>query len=309
MPEDIIAALIARVDQERLRRTVFHLSKDPLPYRKLNYTRPGQNKSTLHEADDFIEGQLRTFGYDVAREGVRVQAFRCDRSKPRHHWYSPPDPDDPWYTAYNLYAKKRGGVLPDEIIVLVSHKDSPSWIDSPGAYDNAVGTAGTLEMARVLADYPSRRSMWFLFCNEEHWPWTSVTAAEGARARADNIVAVYNVDGIGSKPQADIDAGRRTNATYYTTPEGLPLAELMAEVNETYRIGLVQSIARKEQPGDDEGSFIKAGYLVAAANHGSTGTYPDYHEPGDIPERVDMPNVRMAVQATLAAVLRLDQAD
>ena len=61
-------------------------------------------------------------------------------------------------------------------------------------------------------------------------------------------------------------------------------------------------------PGDDDGSFINAGYNGAVVNLGSF-PYADaeYHLEGDAPERVDIVNVRMAAQASLAAVLRLDQ--
>ncbi|MEZ5278151.1 MAG: M28 family peptidase [Opitutaceae bacterium] len=38
---------------------------------------------------------------------------------------------------------------PEEIIKLISHKDSMCWIDLPGAHDNAAGTAVNLELARV----------------------------------------------------------------------------------------------------------------------------------------------------------------
>ena len=50
---------------------------------------------------------------------------------------------------------------------------------------NAIGTAGVLELARVFADYAFNRTVWFLLCNEEHVPWTSVTAANGAKARGE----------------------------------------------------------------------------------------------------------------------------
>lgn len=309
MEKHEIARLIAEVSQEELQRHVFFLSKDPLPYRKLNFTRPGQTKSTLEEADDYLVAQLGASGYAVEKEPVQVQAFRCDRSRPRHHWYSPPDPSDPWYTAHNLYAKKSGTTHPNEFIYLVSHKDSPSWIDCPGAYDNAVGTSANLELARWLAGIPTRRSVWFLFCNEEHTPWTSVTAAENARDRGDNLVAVFNLDGVGGKPAEDVAAGRHTNVTLYTAPEGERLAELMARVNEEYVIGLDQRPYRREAPGDDDGSFIKAGFPAAVANIGSYPfAEPHYHEPEDTADRVDIPNVRKTAQATLAAVLTLDAA-
>lgn len=308
MRDPAIAELVARVSEDELRGTIFCLAKDPLPYRKANYTRPGQTKSTLDETDDYVEAKLRGWGYRVEKEAHRAQAFRCDETRPRHHWYAAPLPEDPWYRIYDLNVRTAGAVRPDEIICLVAHKDSPSWIDSPGAHDNAVGTAGALEIARVLAGHPLQRSLWILFCNEEHMPWTSVAEAGAAKARGDDLIAVINLDALGGKSQEDRDAGRKTNVTLYTLPEAEPLTRLMAEVNEIYQIGLEQSTYLRKGPGDDDGSFVNAGYPAAIANFGSYPyADPNYHEAGDTAESVDVPNVRMTVQATLAAILTLDR--
>ena len=84
--------------------------------------------------------------------------------------------------AYNVYAERRGKTRPDEIILLLAHKDSQSWVHSPGAYDNAVGTVAILEIARIIAKLEPQRTMRFLWCNEEHYPWTSVLAANNMRS-------------------------------------------------------------------------------------------------------------------------------
>lgn len=305
---DPIPGLIAQIDADRLSRTLFHIAKDPLPFRKLNVTRPGQSQNTLYEADDYLGEQLESWGYRVEKEGVPVQAFRCDTSKPKASQYSPPAPEDPWYTAYNLYARKQGAVHPDETVLLLAHKDSQSWVDSPGAYDNGAGTVALLEIARVLRDYEPKRSVWFMFCNEEHRPWTSVTAARNAKARGDNLVAVFNLDSMGGKSQADIDAGRKTNVAIYSGPEGERFADLILEVNRTYGIGLLQQKVLRPRPNDDDGSYVNAGYPHAVANFGSFPyADPAYHTEDDRPERVDIPNLRMAAQADLAAALRVDR--
>ena len=303
-----IRRLIRTVDPERMSKPLFYLAKDPLPYRKLNLTLPGHQKNTLYEADDYLAGKLKAWGYRVEREGVRVQAFRRDKSKPKHAQYSPPKPEDPWYTAYNLYAERKGRSHPDKIILVLAHKDSQSWIDSPGANDNAIGTVGVLEMACVLAEYNSESTIRFLFCNEEHTPWTSKTAAQKAKSRGDNIVAVFNMDGIGVKTAEETAAGKKTNVTAYTKPEGKHLAELMAEVNARYSIGLQQRAVERPRPGDDDGSFVLAGYPAAVVNIGSFPYGdPNYHIEGDIPEKCDIENAVMTVQATLAAVVTIDR--
>jgi hypothetical protein len=305
---DHVRAHLKQIDPDRIRDRIFYMAKDPLPYRKLNATLPGHAECTLYEADAWIEGQLRDWGYAVEREACTVRAFACDESRPIRHRYSPPAADAPFYTAYNLYAGKVGRRVPEEILFLCAHKDSQSWVDSPGAYDNGAGTAALLEMARVLTAYESERSIRMLFCNEEHTPWTSVTAAQNCRKRGDNLIAVFNVDSVGGKPDEEIAAGWKTNWTLYTEPEGKLLADLMDSVNETYGIGLRQRCAQRPHPGDDDGSFVKVGYHRAVINLGSW-PYADegYHLESDVPERVDIENVQMAAQATLAAVLTLDR--
>jgi len=303
-----VRRLISAVEPARMSKHLFYLAKDPLPFRKLNLTLPGHEKNTLYEADDYLAGQLESWGYRVEREGVQVQAFRRDTSKPKQAQYSPPKPEDPWYTAYNLYAERKGRSHPERIILLLAHKDSQSWIDSPGANDNAIGTVGVLEVARVLANYEPQSTIRFLFCNEEHTPWTSKTAAQKAKERGDNIVAIINMDGIGAKTAEQTGADKKTNVTAFTKPEGKALAELMGEVNARYSIGLEQRTAERSRPGDDDGSFVQAGFAAAVVNIGSWPYGdPNYHAEGDIPERCDVKNAAMTVQATLAAVVTLDR--
>jgi len=306
MATDPVRRLMRTIDEKRIRDDLFYLAKDPLPFRKLNYTVPGHDRCSLYDADDFIQARLESLGYAVEREGCLVQPYRCNPLKPEHHQYDRPHPHDPWWVAYNLYAKKRGSAEPDEIVVFVAHKDSQSWVDSPGANDNAIGTACTLELARVLADHPTQRTFWFLFCNEEHTPWTSITAARNARMRGDRIVAVFNMDGPGAPRQTK--RGRKTNVSVYYAPEGERLADLVAAVNRHYRIGLAQRKHKVAGPGNDEGSFIKQGYRSAVHNIG-TMPYadPNYHLPGDVPERVDVPTAAATTKACLAATLWIDR--
>jgi hypothetical protein len=268
-----IHSLVGDVDPDQISKHFFYLAKDRLPYRKLNFTLPSHQKNTLYEADDYLTGKLEAWVYRVKREGVRVQVFRRDKTKPKHAQYSPPKAEDPSYTAYNLYAEKKGCSHPERIIVVLTHKDSPSWIDSLGANDNAIGTVGVLEVARVLTEYTPESTIRFLFCTEEQ------TAA-----------------------------AKKTNVTVYTKPEGKYPADLMAKMNTRYSIGLEQRTATRSRPGDGDGSFVLAGFPAAVVNVGSF-PYGDlnYHGEGDISERCDIKNAAMTVQATLAAVVTLDQ--
>jgi hypothetical protein len=73
---------LQRISADRMRRDLLYLCRDPLPFRKVSYTRPGQSMNSLAEADAFIRGQLESAGYGVTANNYRVQAYRCDSAKP-----------------------------------------------------------------------------------------------------------------------------------------------------------------------------------------------------------------------------------
>ena len=299
------SALSAKINAERIKKGVYYLAKDPLPRRVLNYTIPGHKTSTLQEADAWLTQQLKDSGYSPETDNTRVHAFGRDFTKPISHQYAPPPKDAPWYTAHNILAGKKGSEFPDELIIIIAHKDSQSWIASPGANDNAVGTCGALELATVLSSYNPRHSIRFIFCNEEHTPWTSITAAEAIKASGLKVLALINMDGIGVKPPSQ--QGKLANVTRYTSPEGERLADMMAMLNENLSIGLIQSKYLSDSPGDDDGSFIKAGFPWSVLNIGSMPYGdPNYHQEGDTVDKVDYENAKVTVQLTLAAVLYLD---
>ena len=293
-----------RISTTHLRTDLFYLAKDPLPCRTLNHILPGHSTSTLHEADDYIIDALADLEYVCEQSSVEVQAFQPDPTVP--HGFRKPLPDEPKYPAKNLYFKKTGTAHPQELIVLLAHKDSQSWLPcAPGAYDNASGTVALMEIARALSGYTSTRSMWLLFCNEEHWPWTSVAAAQALASSSKNVLAVLNLDSIGGKAAL---ADPPSNVVRYSTPEGEALADLMIALNEQLGLEMTQHKYYCEVPNDDDGSFVNAGISPAVLSIGSYPyAEPNYHTMTDVPENVDLQNLKMAAQLNLATALYLDK--
>jgi Zn-dependent M28 family amino/carboxypeptidase len=299
------ASLSSEVSKENIQEGVYRIAQDPLPRRVLNYTLPGHELSTLDEADAWIEQKLKSWGYPVERDETRVRAFGRDLTKNIHHQYATPPAEAPYYLAHNIMAIKKGLDHPEKVIIVIAHKDSQSWIASPGANDNAVGTCGAMELARILSSYRPRHTIRIIFCNEEHTPWTSVTAAQNMKAAGAEVLALINMDGIGAKSPEQ--AGHLTNVTRYTTPEGERLADLMINLNDRFSIGLEVTKYLSQSPGDDDGSFINAGFPWSVLNIGSMPYGdPNYHLETDTADKVDYENAKRTVQLTLAFVLYLD---
>jgi hypothetical protein len=103
--------------------------------------------------------------------------------------------------AGNVVVVKQGTEFPDEYILITSHYDHP---DGPGADDNASGTAGVLECARLLKDFSAKRSIMFVpFNAEEKWMVGSLPFVQKCASENMNIIAVLNMDMIGWFPPAN----------------------------------------------------------------------------------------------------------
>ena len=300
------AEILERVSLERLKHDIFYLCREPFPFRTVKYTIPWHEKNSLDETDEFIAGEMRKYVPNVNLIPYKLRPFRCDSKKPLHHWYSSPLPDDPWYDAHCIEVVIPGKTHPEEIIQLVSHKDSMSWINAPGAHDNAVGAVVNMEIVRVLSTLELDRTVRVLFCNEEHTPWYSLNYAQDAFKRGDKIIAVMNQDSICGKSDEAAAAGIMTNVAAYSTDEGKALADFLVAETAKYKLPLVSTTFFKERVNDDDGSFIKAGYLRTVMNIGSMPyADPQYHLPGDIPERVNLMNLTLVARLIAGAALDL----
>ena len=106
----------------------------------------------------------------------------------------------------NVVARLEGSGAPDEIVLYVAHWDHLGTIESMegdnifnGAYDNATGVAGLLELARVLGelDPAPRRSVVFLAVTaEEQGLLGSRYYVEQPLYLAKKTVAAINMDGL-----------------------------------------------------------------------------------------------------------------
>ena len=113
----------------------------------------------------------------------------------------------------NVIAEKTGTEYPEQQYIICGHYDDmPSGAVAPGADDNASGTVGTLEAARVLAEYDTKYTIIFALWDEEELGLVgSEYYAEEAASNGDDIKGVINMDMIAWESQGDFKCSISTN--------------------------------------------------------------------------------------------------
>jgi len=96
----------------------------------------------------------------------------------------------------NIIAVKYGTLFPDSIYVLGAHYDSYKS-GAPGADDNASGTSGVIEVARIFSDYEFEKTIMFvLFSGEEIGRLGSKSFTDSLVNNNSEISSMINLDMI-----------------------------------------------------------------------------------------------------------------
>jgi Zn-dependent M28 family amino/carboxypeptidase len=267
------AALAARLEQ--------HIAT--IAAREHNLAHYGE----LEKVARYIEATLASIGYAVGR-----QEFLADGKSVR-----------------NIDATiEPAGTSDPDVIVLGAHYDSIR--SSPGANDNASGTAAVLELARLLRDLDGRsgkRIRFALFVNEEP-PYFGTEAmgslnyARTLAQRRERVVAMYSLETLGcysSEPGSQA----------YPAPFGLIFpdrGDFVAFVGLLRSRPLLQATIRSFRshtsfptiggvapgfiPGiawSDHWAFAAHGFQAVMITDTAPFRYPHYHRPSDTPDKVD----------------------
>jgi hypothetical protein len=255
--------------------------------------------AALERAAQYIEATWLAQGYQVARQPVMAEGK----------------------TVYNLETELPGGPRRDEIVLVGAHYDSV--IGSPGANDNATGTAAVLELARLLTGQRLARTVRLVaFVNEEP-PFFQTDAmgswvyARRSRARGEQIAAMLSLETIGF----DTDV---VGSQHYPWPFGLlypSTGNFIGFVGNIASRALVRrSIAAFRQhtafpsegvaaPGwmtgigwSDHWAFWQEGYSGVMVTDTALFRYSPYHTRQDTPDQVHYDRMARVV-AGLAQVV------
>ena len=163
-----IQVLVDQVDKANMQATVTSLSA--------NFTRYAESSGAVTAQND-LQAWANALGLATSTQSFGAQ-------------YS-----------HNVIAEIPGTVSPEKIVVIGAHYDSVNWQDgtsaiSPGADDNASGSSGVLEAARVLSQGgPFEHTLRFVwFSGEELGLLGAYANAQASQQAGQEIIAMINMD-------------------------------------------------------------------------------------------------------------------
>ncbi len=211
--------------------------------------------------------------------------------------------------AQNVVAEIPGLVAPNEVIVIGAHYDSVNWANgstatAPGADDNASGTGGVLEAARVLvAGGPYERTLRFiLFSGEELGLLGSAHAAQQSVQNGELVVAMLNMDMIAYRaPGGTRDVDFATNNTTAW------LVDLCDQLGQLYVPNWASKSGVLTAGSSDHASYFNAGWPAAFFFEDLAQYFSQIHTANDVypTSTTDFLLARMAVQGVVATAATL----
>lgn len=224
----------------------------------------------------------------------------------------------------NIEIEITGRSLPEEIVVVGAHYDTVPG--SPGANDNATGTAGVLELARLLSDRRLARTVRLVAFANEELPFFesdqmgSRVYARRSRERGEKIIAMLSIETIGYYSD-------EKGSQQYPSPFSLfypDTANFIGFVANLSSRSLVrQSIASFRRhtafpsegvaaPGwmtgigwSDHWAFWKEGYKAIMITDTALFRYGAYHGPADTPDKIDYDRTARVVAGIARVVTEL----
>jgi hypothetical protein len=237
-----VKGIMSAISQDSLRNYVLQLQAF---YRRTTGT------PSCQAARDTIAQRFHRFGYDdVTYDGFTFTSGGDTK------------------TGYNVIAKKTGTVYPDYHIIVCAHYDGVSV--SPAADDNGSGTAGVLELARVMKDSAFAVTVLFItFDAEETGLNGSMHYARAAQAANEKILAVFNMDMIA-------DENNYSNANLFNG-SSTRLAQTWISIADPL-VGITGHLAGSSSGSDHYpfSSFVANSIFLAEYNFSTV-----YHSPRD----------------------------
>ena len=224
----------------------------------------------IYDARDLIAAHFAAMGYATQTPTFSQGCVRCERAD-----------------GHNVVGVKTGRVRPDDWFVVLGHYDSisPDPCDlAPGANDNASGTAGVMEMARLFAGVDTEATLVFLaVAGEEQGMYGSTDWVKDLESAGDldRVKGFINMDMIAYYAShyemliegADNEAGQAEGladlALFLTTYSG------------------VDAATTTDYNSSDHVPFLDRGVPGALMIESDWSDYDYYHTTGDTVDKQD----------------------
>jgi Zn-dependent M28 family amino/carboxypeptidase len=274
----------------------------------------------LRAAENYIAAELARAGYRVSWQTYRATTPLHTPEKPDEHLVS------------NLSAEITGSLKPTEIVVIGAHYDSVNnfkGVSTPGANDNASGTASALSLARLFSSSTPQRTLRFVFFTNEEPPyfWTdqmgSLVYARDAHHKHENIVAMLSLETMGYFSDAENSQSfpPGVGLAYPSTGNfigfiGFHSSEtLVRRCVETFRAagefpaeGAALATLVPRIGSSDHWSFWKQGYPALMVTDTAPYRYAHYHKPTDTPDKLNYEAMSRVVRGLEKVIQDLTQA-
>ncbi|MFO7863976.1 MAG: M28 family peptidase [Salinivirgaceae bacterium] len=179
----------------------------------------------------------------------------------------------------NVIATQTGAVYPNKFVVVGGHFDSTSSdAEAPGADDNASGTAGVIEIARILSQMQFNYSI--VYCAwtaEEIGLVGSGQWAEDAATANTEIIGYLNLDMIGY-----LQEGGEFHTDMMAPTSAQPLIELYETVVDLYIDDFIVYEGTMIGGDSDHTSFNNNGYMGIFPFEDSNDYSPHIHSSNDL---------------------------
>jgi len=264
-----------------------------------------QDPVNLNAAADFITRSLESSGHAVTFHSYEVQGV----------------------TVRNIIAERRGNEDPDRVLVVGAHYDTAKG--TPGADDNASGVAVLLELARLHAKTPFRKTVRFVAFTLEEPPFFrsrhmgSRVYAGKLKASGEHVEAMISLEMVGyfsneegsqSFPLFWLRWMFPTRGNFITVVSNFASKDLQGHVRDALQANMTLPVETFTGPWwvpgvdlSDHGSFWKEGYAAVMLTDTAFYRNPHYHEATDVPETLNYEAMAELVQGMGNALQALDQ--
>jgi len=250
----------------------------------------GEDPVIINGSPELIDHRVNSWGNELAADYLkqRLESFGLE---PYFHDYS--------NDGRNVVAIQEGSTYPEEYYLICAHYDA---VDYYCADDNASGSAGVLEAARILSAYDFEYSVIYALWDEEEIGLIgSSHYASQAASNGMQILDVINMDMIAW--DSDDDGLCEIHTANYAN--SIALANYLVNINNLYDLSLNPEVMNPGTSASDHSEFWQNGYsaILLIEGYWSGDFNPYYHTENDRISIFNMPYFHKMAKLAIGSLI------